>query len=327
MRPKVILYNNIADDLVKRLEADCNLYQAQKGSSEFVSLLSEAEGIIGSGLNIDKELLDKAPNIRIVSNISAGYDNLDIKELTKRNVLATNTPNVLTNTTADAIFGLMLATARRVPELDAYVKSGAWKSSINENQFGLDVHHKTLGIIGMGRIGKAVAERAHYGFKMNILYHNRSRDLQAEKELNANYMTMSNLLKNSDFVCLLAPLSSETINLITKREFNLMKNTAIFINGSRGLLVVEEDLIEAINNRDIWGAGLDVYREEPIGDSNPLINMENIVTLPHIGSATKETRYKMEELAVENLLQGLNGDKPSSLINREVKVNNNHRTE
>ncbi|MFC0274362.1 2-hydroxyacid dehydrogenase [Metabacillus herbersteinensis] len=321
MKPKVILYSRLPDDLLERLEKNCDVQQYDLESSsepDFSHDLREVEGIIGSGLKVDRELLNHAHKLKVVTNISVGYNNLDIDELTKRGIMATNTPDVLTDTTADTVFGLLLSTARRIPELDHYVKSGQWKDKITEDLFGVDVHHKNLGIIGMGRIGRAIAERAHYGFKMNILYYNRSRNTSAEKELNAEYASMDSLLAQSDFVCVMAPLVPETVNLIGKREFRLMKKSAIFINGSRGALVNEDELIEALENREILAAGLDVYREEPLNLESPLRHLKNVVTLPHLGSATTETRYKMANLAVENLLKGLKGETPPSLINHDV---------
>ncbi|WP_100399200.1 2-hydroxyacid dehydrogenase [Bacillus sp. FJAT-44742] len=315
MKPKVIVYNRIPEDLMEKLSSFCDTYQCSPESKEFFHHLPSAKGMIGSGYNIDKKLLDKAPELKIVSNVSVGYNNLNIEELTKRGIMATNTPDVLTETTADTIFGLLLATARRMPELDRYVKAGKWEASITEELFGNDVHHKTLGMIGMGRIGAAVAERAHFGFKMNILYHNRTRKPSMENRLDASYVSLDHLLQNSDFVCVMVPLTPETANLIGEREFKLMKKSAIFINGSRGKVVKEEDLIKALGDKEILAAGLDVYREEPIDTESPLLRMDHCVTLPHIGSATAETRYKMAELAVENLIQGLQGNKPPSLIN------------
>ncbi|MDY0406801.1 D-glycerate dehydrogenase [Virgibacillus sp. 179-BFC.A HS] len=268
-------------------------------------------------MKVNQEMLDRAPKLRIVSNISAGYDNLDIKELTSRGIMATNTPDVLTDTTADAIFGLLLATARRIPELDAYVKAGQWTAKLPDERFGVDVHHKTLGIIGMGRIGKAIAERAHFGFK-NVLYHNRTRNSDTEKELEATYVSLDDLLQQSDFVCLMAPLTDETIGLMGKREFDLMKETAVFINGARGSMVVEADLIHALQNKTIRAAGLDVYQNEPLPLDSPLLQLENVVTMPHYGSATQETRYKMAELAVDNLIKGIHRQAPPSLIDKAV---------
>ncbi|MFC3040766.1 2-hydroxyacid dehydrogenase [Virgibacillus xinjiangensis] len=320
MKPKIILYNQIKKELVAELQAYSEVYQLSKEHPSFLQELQTAEGIIGSGLKVDEELLDQALLLRIISNISVGYDNLDMKELTNRGIMATNTPDVLTETTADTVFGLIMAVARRMPELDAYVKAGHWKEKLTKDQFGIDIHHKTLGIIGMGRIGKAVAERARYGFKMNIIYHNRSRNVPAEEELDAEFTSLDELLANADYVCLLAPLSPDTINLIGKREFKLMKESAIFINGARGAMVVEEDLADALANGEIRAAGVDVYREEPLDAKSPLLRLKNIVTLPHIGSATEETRDKMAELAVRNLITGLKGERPPCLINNEVLV-------
>lgn len=323
MKSKVIVYSPLPDDLLKVIHETCEVsyVESLKSSmnSVFLSELKDCEGILGSGLKVDKQLMDHAPQLKIVSNISVGYNNLDINELTRRNIMATNTPDVLTETTADTIFGLVIATARRMPELDHYVKSGYWKEKISKELFGVDVHHKTLGIIGMGSIGGAIARRAYHGFGMRILYHNRSRNLSVEQEVNADYCSLEELLKKSDFVCVMVPLSSETKNLIGEKEFQLMKKDAIFINGSRGHTVHEKDLIEALKNKEIAAAGLDVYQTEPAEPDNPLLKLNNVVTLPHIGSATSETRYNMAKLAVENLIKGIKGETPLNLINLEVK--------
>lgn len=321
MKPKVILYSKLPDDLRLRLENACDVHHYSLSSSsdqEFKADLLDTVGIIGSGMQVDRELLNQAPELKFVSNISVGYNNLDIEELNNRGIMATNTPDVLTDTTADTIFALLLSTARRVPEMDHYVKEGKWQDKITPELFGIDVHHKTLGIIGMGRIGRAIADRGHHGFKMNILYHNRSRDISAEQELEATYVSLDHLLQHSDFVCMMVPLKLETENMIGKREFQLMKKSAIFINGSRGQLVDESALIEALENKDIRSAGLDVYQKEPINDDSPLLQMSHIVTLPHIGSATAETRYEMAKLAVDNLITAVLGEIPASLINKEV---------
>lgn len=318
MKPKVLVYNRISVKLLDELANHCQVTQATPTETTFFEHLSSADAIIGSGLKVDKNLLDQAPKLKFVANISAGYDNLDVLELTARGILATNTPDVLVETTADLVFGLLLSTARRIPELDHYVKSGKWSGKIPENLFGVDINSKTLGIIGMGSIGKAVAERAHYGFKMDILYHNRSRNYAAEEELNARYESLEGLLKKSDFVCLMAPLTSETIGMVGEREFRLMKETAIFINGARGQLVKEDELITALERGEILAAGLDVYLKEPLNANSPLLKMKNVVTTPHMASGTHETRYEMAKLAIENLVKGLAGETPPSLINPEV---------
>ena len=286
----------------------------------FYQELKDADGILGSGQKVDHEFLQRARRLKIVSNISVGYDNLDIPELTNRNVLATNTPGLLNDTVADTIFGLILATARRIPELNQFVKDGNWKSQIGESLFGIDVHHKTLGIIGMGGVGTTIAKRAHFGFDMSILYHNRSRHLEAEQIFNATDCSLEELCEQSDFICLMTPLTPNTEKLIGEKEFKLMKKTAIFVNGSRGATVDEDALVRALENKDILAAGLDVLAQEPVRPDHPLLSMDNVVTLPHIGSATKETRLKMAQLAAENLVTGLQGKTPSCLINPGVLV-------
>ncbi|MFD1849565.1 2-hydroxyacid dehydrogenase [Oceanobacillus bengalensis] len=321
MKPEVILYKPIPGDLVQRLETHFEIRHhllAREMPPEFYKDLSRSEGIIGSKLKVDSHLLDQAPNLKIVVNTSVGYDNFDVEELTKRGIMATNTPDVLTDTVADTIFGLLLATARRIPEMHHYVRSGQWNENIGEELYGVDVHHKVLGIIGMGRIGTAVAERAHHGFKMEILYHNRSNSPYAEESLQAQNVSLEKLLQESDFVLVMAPLSDETYKLIGEKEFQLMKKSAIFINGSRGEVVDEKALIYALKSNEILAAGLDVYEKEPIPKESPLLKVKNVVTLPHIGSATSETRYQMFRLGVDNLIKGLNGEIPPTLINPEV---------
>ena len=322
MKPKIIAYNCLLRENISILLKDFHVHFFEQGDDysnpAFTSILSEAVGIIGAGLKVNKELLDRCPQLKIVSNISVGYDNLSIPDLSTKGILATNTPDVLTDTVADAIFGLLLATARRIPELHNFVGKGHWTTDIGRDKFGVDVHHKILGIIGMGKIGEAIAKRAHFGFDMKILYHNRSPNQEAEDRYPAIYCSLEELLKRSDFVCLMVPATSNTKNMMGEKEFNLMKKTAIFINGSRGQNVDESALLNALQNKTILAAGLDVLSNEPPGSSNPLIGVENACILPHIGSATYETESKMAELAAENLLAGLFGRKPKNLINHEV---------
>lgn len=322
MKKKIIAYERVETPVLNHLKSkfDVEFFKDinTKNNKEFLNHLKEAEGIIGLELIVDKELIDNAPNLKIVSNVSVGYNNLDIEELTKRNIMATNTPDVLTDTVADTIFSLILASARRIPELDQYVKSRQWKEALTSEYFGVDVHHKTLGIIGMGNIGQAVAQRAHHGFNMDILYHSRSTKPDAEKKYNAQYRDLENLLNESDFVVLITPLTAETEGLIGINEFKLMKRSGIFINASRGNTVIEKDLIEALKKKYIAAAGLDVFQQEPIELDNPLLDMVNVVTLPHIGSSTFETELKMSELAAKNLIAGLEGKKPPTLINPSV---------
>ena len=304
--------------VLELIEDTCEVVYFEKLDSQnfpvFLEELKNAEGLIGSGLKVDHELLDQAPQLKIVCNIAVGYDNLDLTALAERGIMATNTPDVLNDTVADTVMGLILSTARRIPELDHWVKTGQWESGLGEKWFGVDVHHKVLGIIGMGGIGSDVAKRAHYGFDMEIIYHNRSRNEAAEQKYGATYCSLEELLKRSDFVCLMTPLTPQTVNLIGKREFELMKESAIFINASRGKTVDEEALIHALKTRQIYSAGLDVFVQEPVNNDNPLLSMNNVVTLPHIGSATYETRFKMAMTAATNLVTGLKGDVPPNLL-------------
>ncbi|MGM8213211.1 2-hydroxyacid dehydrogenase [Virgibacillus sp. W0430] len=322
MKKKIIAYNRVETPVLNELQEkyDVKFFKNidPKTDTDFLAHLSESEGIIGLELEVDEELLEKAPHLKVVSNVSVGYNNLDIDALTKRNIMATNTPDVLTDTVADTIFGILLSAARRIPELDHFVKSRKWTEALEPEHFGVDVHHKTLGIIGMGRIGQAIAQRANHGFNMDILYHSRSRKKDAEEKYNATYCSLDNLLSKADFIVLITPLTKETEGMIGRREFEKMKENAIFINGSRGKTIVEKDLIEALRNGEIAAAGLDVFEQEPVNHDNPLLDMKNVVTLPHIGSSTFETELAMSKLAAKNLEAGLKGEMPPTLINKEV---------
>lgn len=325
MGKKVIAVNRVEREVLDILkkEVDVTFFSDIQSTEnqEFVTALQDADGVIGLDLQVNDELLDVAPNVKIFSNVSVGYNNLDIAAMTKRNVMATHTPGVLDETVADTVFGLLVATARRMPELDQYVKSRQWTTDLSSDYYGVDVHHKTIGIIGMGRIGEAIANRAHFGFHMNVLYHNRSRKLEAEDKYKAIYKELDELLQEADYVILMTPLTEATTGFIGAREFSLMKKSAIFINGSRGQTIVEKDLISALENKEIAAAGLDVFEKEPIDHNNPLLDMTNVVTLPHIGSSTYATELAMSKLACENLLTGLKGERPPNLINETVWKN------
>ena len=282
------------------------------------ALLAEVHGIIGSGLAITPQLLDAAPNLEVIATISVGYDNLPVEELTKRGIMLCNTPDVLTETTADTGFTLIMATARRVVELAEWVKAGKWQASIGPALFGSDVHGKTLGMIGFGRIGQAVARRGALGFGMKVRYSNASPKPALEQELGAVCCELDELLAASDFVCVTVPLTADTERLIGAQQFALMQPSAIFINIARGKVVDESALINALENGVIQAAGLDVFEQEPLPASSPLLNMPNVVALPHIGSATHETRDAMAQRAVDNVRLALQGKKPISLVNEEV---------
>jgi phosphogluconate 2-dehydrogenase len=280
--------------------------------------LAEAHGIIGSGLAITPELLDAAPNLEVISTISVGYDNIPVDELTRRGIMLCNTPDVLTETTADTGFTLIMATARRVVELAEWVKADQWQASVGPALYGSDVHGKTLGMVGFGRIGQAVAKRGALGFGMKVLYSNASPKPAIEQQLGATRRELDELLAESDFVCVTVPLTAETERLIDAQQFALMKRTAIFINIARGKVVDESALINALENGVIKAAGLDVFEQEPLSASSPLPQMPNVVALPHIGSATHETREAMAQRAVDNIRLALQGEPPISLVNEEV---------
>lgn len=267
--------------------------------------------------NIDAELLENAPNLKIISNMAVGYNNIDVEEATKKGVLVTNTPGILTETTADLTFALLMMTARRLEEASQFLRQGKWKTWSPMLLTGQDIYGATIGIIGMGRIGEAVAKRAK-GFDMKILYYNRSRKPEVEEKYAAQFCELEDLLAESDYVCILTPYTPETHNLIGKRELALMKKTGILINTARGGIVDEKALFEALVNQEIYAAGLDVFEEEPIPLDHPLLQLPNCVTLPHIGSATIKTRRGMAQLATENLLQGLKGGQPPHCVNPQV---------
>ncbi|MEX3823454.1 2-hydroxyacid dehydrogenase, partial [Paraburkholderia sp. BR14262] len=256
--------------------------------------------------------------VKALSTISVGYDQFDVADLTKRGIVLAHTPDVLTESTADPVFSLILASARRVVELADWVKAGQWKGSIGPAQFGVDVQGKTLGIVGLGRIGGAVARRAALGFNMKVLYTNRSPNEAAERNYGARRVELDELLASADFVCLQVPLTDATRHLIGAEQLKKMKKSAILINASRGATVDEKALIAALEARTIHGAGLDVFEREPIDPASPLLRMPNVVALPHIGSATHETRHAMARCAAENLVAALAGTLDVNVVNREV---------
>lgn len=260
------------------------------------------------GDKIDSDVMDSAgSNLRIISCYSVGYDHVDIKEADKRNIIVTNTPNVLANTTADLTFSLILSAARNIVNGDNHVRNGSWKFGWTPDLFlGYDVYGSTLGIIGLGEIGTLVAKRAK-GFGMKVLYHSNNRNRKIESELSISYVPLEELLQQSDFVSLHVSLNKSSFHMIDESKIKLMKKTAFIINTSRGKVINEQHLIKAIKNKQIAGAGLDVYEDEPISASNPLVNLTQTVLLPHIGSATFRTRSKMAEVSANNIVNSLLG--------------------
>ncbi|KOO49849.1 2-hydroxyacid dehydrogenase [Viridibacillus arvi] len=262
---------------------------------------------------ITREVIAEAPKLKIIANLAVGYNNIDIKATKEKGIIVTNTPDVLTGTTADLAFALMLATARRIPEAEREVREGKWTGWSVNQLTGMDIHGATLGVVGMGRIGEAVARRG-IGFDMRVLYHNRTRKPETEEKYGFEYAELDILLKESDFVVLLTPLTSETKGLIGKREIALMKNSAILINVARGGVVDEQALYEALLNKEIWAAGLDVFETEPVPTDHPLLTLPNVVALPHIGSASIRTRNNMMAKNAESIAACLQGREVKSQV-------------
>lgn len=319
MKKQVVLYKKLSPLLMARLHKQTEVTLIDNLNADGLATLREAlpraHGLLGASLKLDAGLLDLAPDLKAIASVSVGVDNYDIDYLTERRILLSNTPDVLTETTADTGFALILATARRVVELANMVRAGQWKRNVGPAQFGTDVHGKTLGIIGMGRIGEALAQRGHFGFGMPVIYHSHSPKPAVEQRFDAQYRSLPELLQQADFVCLTLPLTAETEGLIGAEQFALMRPETIFINISRGKVVDEAALIQALRDGQIRAAGLDVFEREPLNTDSPLLQLNNVVATPHIGSATHETREAMATCAVDNLLAALAGERPKNLVN------------
>jgi glyoxylate reductase len=285
--------------------------------AELAAQLRDADGLVCLLTDtIDEPLLADAPRLRIVANVAVGYDNIDVAAASRRRIVVTNTPGVLTETTADFTWALLLATARRVAEADAFTRAGKFTEWGLMLLLGGDIHGKTLGILGLGRIGRAVTRRAQ-GFAMRVLYHDAVRDLEAERDLGVVYRERDALLREADFVTLHVPLLPETHHYIDERALRLMKPTAYLVNAARGPVVHEAALVRALREGWIAGAGLDVYEEEPRVDPG-LLECPNVVLAPHIASASRETRLRMATMAVEDALAVLDGRRPAHPVNPEV---------
>ena len=316
---KIVAWKPLPENVLSYLQQHVEVVQVDAAQHDsLVAALRDADGGIGASVKITPAMLEGATRLKALSTISVGFDQFDVADLTQRGILLAHTPDVLTESTADTVFSLILASARRVVELAAWVKAGQWQHSIGPAQFGVDVQGKTLGIVGLGRIGGAVARRAALGFNMKVLYTNRSANHEAEQAYGARRVELPELLANADFVCLQVPLTPQTRHMIGAKELSAMKKSAILINASRGATVDEHALIDALQNGAIHGAGLDVFETEPLPADSPLLKMANVVALPHIGSATHETRHAMARNAAENLVAALNGTLATNIVNREV---------
>jgi glyoxylate reductase len=299
-----------------RAATECRIWEGDLPPPREVLLreVAEVEGLLCLLTDrIDEELLDAAPRLKVVSQMAVGVDNIDVAACTRRGIPVGNTPGVLTETTADLAWALLMATARRVVEADAYTRSGAWKTWEPMGLLGPDVHGATLGILGLGAIGAAVARRAG-GFGMRILYHSRHRKPELEAELGLEHHPMEEVLREADFVSLHTALTPETRHLIGARELALMKPTAILINTTRGPVVDQAALAAALGEGKIAAAGLDVFEKEPVPLDDPILGLPNVVALPHIGSASIATRGRMARMAADNLLAALSGQRPPNLV-------------
>lgn len=267
---------------------------------------------------IDADIYNAASNLKIVSQYAVGFDNINLQEATKRGIYVTNTPGILTETTADFAWALLMAVARRVVEADKYIRSGNWKVGWHPTMIqGRDIYGKTLGIIGLGRIGTAIARRAA-GFKMKVLYHDVTRRREWEDKYNLEYAEIETLLQRADFVTINVPLLKSTHHLIDEAKLHMMKDTAILINNARGPVIDESALFKALTKGWIAGAGLDVFEQEPTPQDNLLLTLENVIVAPHISSASFDTRSKMAEMVAENLIAFFEGRVPPNLVNKEV---------
>lgn len=320
MKQKVVVFSQIDADIQNKLEQhyDVAYIQPKLGdvNRQLLQEVQDADGMIGAGRLLNRDNLATATRLKVISSVSVGYDNYELDYLNEKNIYLSHTPHVLTETTADLAFTLLMSAARKVAYLDHWTKQGQWQRTVGEAQFGLDIFGKTLGIIGLGHIGAAVARRGFYGFNMNILYHNRREKPELAQGLNAQYSDLDELLQRSDFVVIAVDLNADSKALIAAAELEKMQPHAVLVNISRGSVIDEQALIDALKAKQIFAAGLDVYQKEPLKESE-LFQLDNVVTLPHVGSATAATRKKMAELAYQNLVDALEGRVPRYVVNPE----------
>lgn len=321
MKLKVLLTRKLHDfaitELKKRYDIEINYGKIPMPKKELLLKIRNKDGLICFPYDIiDSEVIDVAKNLKAISTYSVGYDQIDVKHATKKGIVVSYTPEVLTRTTADLTIALILDLLRRVVEGDRVIRHNKWKTIFGPYDFlGTDLYGKTLGIFGMGRIGKAVTKRA-MGFEMNILYHSRHRlSNSEEKNIGIKYVSLKRLFEESDIISIHAPYTKETHEIVNLQLLKRMKSTAFLINTARGKIIKEKDLVFALQKKIIAGAALDVFQKEPIDRKHPLVKMENVVLTPHIGSSTEGTRRKMAEITVKNLILSLSGKKPIYAVN------------
>ena len=323
MKPKVLVTREVFDETLVYLSEHCEVESNQADvpldPQTLAQRLEDKDGVVCCLTDpIDAKLLARCPRLKVAANIAVGYNNIDLAACTARGVMVTNTPGVLDDSTADLAFTLMLATARRLTEVESYIRAGEWTGWRLKQWLGVDVHHATLGIIGMGRIGQVIAKRA-LGFEMRVIYHNRTRLApDIEQRLKATYASRDELLAQADFVVLQMPYSLQTHHLIGEVELKKMRPTAVLINSTRGGVVDDAALIRALKSGTIRAAGLDVFEGEP--KLNPgFLELKNVVLAPHIGSSTEATRRAMAMTAAKNAVAALTGGVPPNLLNPEAR--------
>ncbi|MFQ5596937.1 MAG: 2-hydroxyacid dehydrogenase [Nitrospiria bacterium] len=317
-KPPIFLTRTLHEKIMNELSERFDLrYERSDRSLEKDAIkkgLRDSEGLISMLSDpIDREVIEAGNRLKIIANYAVGYNNIDLLAAKERSIAVTNTPGVLTETTADLSWALLTAVARRIPEADRWVRDGKWQGWAPTELLGHDIHNKTLGIIGMGRIGQAVARRAG-GFSMRVIYTSRTRRSDIETSLGIHCVSLDELLRTSDFVSLHLPLTDASTHLIDRRAFQKMKTGAFLINTARGPIVDENALVDALMDGDIAGAGLDVYENEP-EITQKLLRMDNVVALPHIGSASHETRVAMGKRVLENLIALFSNRRPPNMVN------------
>ncbi len=323
-KPRIYITRPLPEAAMQILDGhvDYHLWDRENEPVRRETLLKEVVDVDGIICLItekmDAEVIERAHRCRVIAQVAVGYDNVDVAAATRRGIFVTNTPGVLTETTADMGWAILMATARRVVEGDKFTRSGRWKTWELMGFTGQDVHGATLGIVGLGRIGAALARRAK-GFAMPVLYHNRRRAEALEAEVGARYVPLDDLLRQSDFVVISCALTQETRHLIGERELGLMKPSAILVNIARGPIVDQRALYRALVDRKIWAAGLDVFEVEPVPTDEPLLRLDNVVIPPHLGSASTATRTRMATMAAENCLAGVTGKVPPNVVNPEAQ--------
>jgi len=319
MKPNIYITRKFPDEAVAPLREKFNVRMWHEEEVEVPSDVLAEEAKNADALwttisdRVTRELIEASPKLKVVSNLAVGFNNIDVEAAKEHGVIVTNTPDVLTETTADLAFALLLASARRVTEAEQDLRDGKWKAWSAMQLTGMDVFGATLGVIGMGRIGEAAARRAK-GFDMRVTYHNRTRKPEAEEKHGFEYASLDTLLEESDFVLIFAPLTPETKNMIGEAELSKMKKTAILLNVARGGIIDEQALYQALKDGTIWGAGLDVFEQEPVPLNHPLLTLPNVTVLPHIGSASIKTRFAMMNLNVQAITDVLEGRETNSRV-------------